>query len=1331
MPASLYLKPLALLLALAALLALIPAAASAAEPPDPLARGPFAVDRLDPLKAGLATLQEPNAGGGAASGASSTITLQIRGVLYMPHEKPGESPLIVIVHGNHGSCDKGTAPDCEVFKRNDEGYAYLGENLASWGYTVVSLDQDQLISRQDNSMGKGMHSRRLLIMAMLDALHKANEEALPDDANYNLGGLLVGKIDFTRIGLMGHSRGGDAVSSFIEYDRMRPTGRRYPLRGVISLAPVDYERHAPYGVPYMTIFGTCDGDVSNLQGARLYERSQYVAGDPYPRIQSAQIGANHNYYNTVWFADADDATGADHACKMGEPNGIRLSGQAGPGAAESYAKGGTDELPVTAAKLDPTINTRISGDPARMGDQEKFGLATMSAFFRRYVGGEGAFEPYLTGELAAEGKPEVPQSACPTSAEGMHIPCLDRIATSYTAPPDERLDVIRPDTEHPLGMSALGTKLHASGFSNPYLRGGGVNPVPSTTASGLDWCDPDPKQTEPGQLGESGFPVTAKPCPNPFPTALGGQEGTREQSPVNGSYGRQLSIAWEKPAKLSTEIPAADQDVSGYRALSMAASVNFFDPRNPARGEEGEWNPEAAPQDFTIAVTDAAGKEATVSAADPRYGTALLQTLGSSTARVHVILKDIRVPLEDFSKQGIDLNRLRKLELRFGDAGMPQKGSIQLADVRFQEAPDGSDVLLDSTAPDAGPGEGPPSSGPDPEAELEEFPRADGTIELPDVTTTAGSNVWTVDDDGAECPNAEFGRIQDAVEHANPWDTVVVCPGVYEESSTPVPGTANPVQTGASNGLTIKKPLKIIGAGADKVTIKPAPSAGTTLAGTEPNLRDGGGNVVTISRQSLGSGEFDENFVDISGVTIESPSTYAEAGVAFFNTSGRISDSVIGPLKRATNANQLTARPDGWGVVATNSSIGAGPGTVERQVTVSDSLLSGYQTGGILFDDASGKDGAPTTKVPSGIRVRGFVEGTVVQGSGAGTVFPQTGIQYHAGAGGFIEDSKVTGNLFTTEQRKSVGVLLTGAETVGWSAKGSLLSGNGYALFNADVANAAVREAAPALATGNFWGSGGVPILGQSVIGATDEEGISGNDGAANPSVLFDPVAGSEPTIPTVPGAVEDLPPTGSIVNPGEGESVAAGQATEPVIVADDDFGVSSVSLTADGAPVERLSESPYAFSWTPSAAQAGKSVALEATVTDSAGKTTTSAIDVPVEAAAVVPPQEADKPTPPLSPPSTSLKIGKLAIDRSRGTARAVITVPAAGTLMVSGRRIKKVTKAVAAGGDLTVAIEARGQAVKALNKKGKVSVKVTIAFAPTGGATVTQTRTVILRKE
>ena len=172
-----------------------------------------------------------------------------------------------------------------------------------------------------------MHQRRILMAAALDALYAANQAPMPANADNNLGAALVGKLDFSRVGLMGHSRGGDAVSSFIDYNRTRPApGRKYNLRGVISLAPVDYERRAPYGVPYMTILRLLRRRRPNLQGARLFERSQYIQpGDPFPRIQVSLLGANHNWFNTVWFADGDDATGTDAACGTSQPNNIRLT----------------------------------------------------------------------------------------------------------------------------------------------------------------------------------------------------------------------------------------------------------------------------------------------------------------------------------------------------------------------------------------------------------------------------------------------------------------------------------------------------------------------------------------------------------------------------------------------------------------------------------------------------------------------------------------------------------------------------------------------------------------------------------------------------------------------------------------------------------------------------------------------------------------------------------------------------------------------------------------------------------------------------------------------
>jgi parallel beta-helix repeat protein len=47
--------------------------------------------------------------------------------------------------------------------------------------------------------------------------------------------------------------------------------------------------------------------------------------------------------------------------------------------------------------------------------------------------------------------------------------------------------------------------------------------------------------------------------------------------------------------------------------------------------------------------------------------------------------------------------------------------------------------------------------------------------------SAAPAATWTVDDDGVECPTADFAHPQDAVNAADPYDTIRVYPGLYTE----------------------------------------------------------------------------------------------------------------------------------------------------------------------------------------------------------------------------------------------------------------------------------------------------------------------------------------------------------------------------------------------------------------------------------------------------------------------------------------------------------------------------------------------------------------------
>jgi hypothetical protein len=1341
--------------------------------PDPLDRGMYTPRTIQEVKLGTASLQEPDSAGGAPNpnGVSAAEDLEIRGALYYPDfsQRTAPSPLIVLVHGNHGSCDVNapagtTTPTCATYKRNEAGYAYLGENLASWGYTVYSVSQDQLMLRQDNSKGKGMHQRRLLIAASLDALSAANAGTLVNGEHVTVGSMLTGKLDMTRIGLMGHSRGGDAVTSFIDYNRTRTDGPRYPLRGVIALAPVDYERKAPYGTPFMSILPFCDGDVSNLQGARFFERSQYINGnDPFPRVQSSQLGAIHNWYNSVWYADggADGQANNDAACGNSapfatnnvHPNNIRLSGAADPATpAKNYALDNSDTY-------NPQVNTKISGDPSRMGDQEKIGLATMSAFFRRYVGGEGAFDAYLTGELSDTAThQQIPTSACPTSVSATRIGCEEYVSTNYFPPASERVDVIRPEVSKPLTLNALGGSLSGSGFANPYLDGGGVTPTPKTTTGGYDWCNPEPDDFAPAQLGKGTLPTAAKACPLPSATALGGQSnGMRENAPVNHSYGGQLALAWEagKTAELTADIPAASGDVSGLKALSLSADVNFFDTRNPGADNRGDntrdttstgctaalpcWPNEkptsfdttSTTQDFLIALKDTKGKEATVHAGDERWGNALHMSTGTNTPNTHIVLDQIRVPLSEFAAQGVDISSLDKVELRFGETGTPQSGSIQVADVRFQEAADEKPLILsDGTAVNQGAGSGKPATGPDPADFLAQTDNTPGKVKLVDtVANKASNNTWVVDNDKKQCPDANFTSIQKAVDFAAPWDTIVVCEGVYEESSTPVSGAGNPVGTNAKNGLTITKPLKIKGAGADKVTIMPDQSL-DSLAGLKPYLRDGGGNVITASRQSLGSTDTTEMFVDISGVTVTSGDVFAEAGIAFFGAAGRVSKSVVGPLKVASNASELAENPHGWGIVKTGVIQGAGKGTVETEVTVANSLVTGYQSGGILFDGARGTDGTAANTVRAGLRNHGYVTGTVVKGK-PNSLFAQTGIKYTSGMDGFVNGSRITGNYLKTDPSKSFGLLLTDArtETAGaLTAAGNVITGNGFAVYNANADNTAVREGAPFTISGSYLGTS-APVSGGPANPDTGAEAVSGPDTTRAATVTVASRATSTlAAVPTAAGTVTDDAPSAAVVDPGQGTTVKVGETVTPLVRARDDFAVESATLFANGWPVASTSSAPYSFSWTAPKNLAGKDVELSAVVTDSSGQTTVSDVVTVSVSKESVPPAPAPAPAPVLKP---TLKLEKVVKKPSKGRSTVYAKVNTAGRVQITGSKVA--TDSVRSRGASTVKITLKPNKAqrKVLNKKGKVTVTFRLRFTSSAGKTVSLSRTVVITKK
>jgi hypothetical protein len=224
-------------------------------------------------------------------GGTTTVTSGhahiVAGTVYYPAEADGAdtpfntrlaalgpAPIAVLVHGRHG----GTTSHL--------GYSYLQQQLARMGIIAASVDCNE--SDQWGGWADNIRDRADLVIASIAHLQSLAGGGHP---------IFAGRIDFTRLGLMGHSRGGDAVVVVPEILALPGV----TVRGVISLAPVNSGASSghPKGSPFMTILPASDGDVVDNNGAQFYD-----AADPSPfKSQLYVHHANHNFFNREWTND--------------------------------------------------------------------------------------------------------------------------------------------------------------------------------------------------------------------------------------------------------------------------------------------------------------------------------------------------------------------------------------------------------------------------------------------------------------------------------------------------------------------------------------------------------------------------------------------------------------------------------------------------------------------------------------------------------------------------------------------------------------------------------------------------------------------------------------------------------------------------------------------------------------------------------------------------------------------------------------------------------------------------------------------------------------------
>lgn len=465
---------LAVLGALALLTSLIPngiagaagpgSTAAASEVPDPLEAGPHQVRQVE--YDALVTVVQNDLGGIPGYAYPE----RLRGTLYFPETSPGPFPAVVILHGRHSTCRVAGSTEALLWPCPDappaiedlpswRGFGYLATNLASHGYVVMSINANAV-----NMYGSldGTPERAQVVEDSLDLLTQWNAGARP--VPDGVGDSVEGRVDLSRIGLVGHSRGADGVTEFLVMEQERGADRRYPgLRAVLALQAVDMtgnfgetaNSHNPAGAHFASLQGTCDGDVGFL-GAPVWDRGRYSdAAAPFSRVHFQVAGASHNYFNSEWPDEWDEAG--------------------------STASSSDDNVSCSHHR---NTNIRLTRQ-----DQQNVGLALMNAFLRRYVGGELSFEPLMSGAG------QLPPSACPTGRvrQGHPLPCDQLTRVAYLPPAAERHTLLKPD-----GASLeteAGESLQADGFESVDVCGREQRPCRPGVASSawrlqLEWTEP-------------------------------------------------------------------------------------------------------------------------------------------------------------------------------------------------------------------------------------------------------------------------------------------------------------------------------------------------------------------------------------------------------------------------------------------------------------------------------------------------------------------------------------------------------------------------------------------------------------------------------------------------------------------------------------------------------------------------------------------------------------------------------------------------------------------------------------------------------------------------
>ncbi|ATU93933.1 hypothetical protein B5P45_21190 [Phyllobacterium zundukense] len=582
------------------------------------------------------------------------------------------------MHGHHG-------PQFD----NYQGYNYLAEELADHGYIVLSIDANAINGETLTASGgdASSHSRAQLVLGTLDRLRQINENGQLEKDGKTPGLLnpLKGKMDFSRIGIMGHSRGGQAVSNTILFNKTRRGVTKKQLKDALKANPDAFRFAYPFAYTLLADAvipraGTRPASIDEAKfkiAAETYNLF-YAAGSKYANGKDAETYAfkgafmlaptdfaGNSGLDQVPLAnllpscdgDVDNLQGA----RAYDHNRFGPAGDTAPryqilvrGANHNYyntiwtnddyfGKFDVAEyfVPVSNEYCEPRRK-----DTVRLNeeDQRRGGKFIINSFMRYHVGGEQNFGYYWNGTE------QLPPEACPVGDEV----CDERaVLTVQTNGGNAKL-IHRFNQTDSLTRNALGNAATFSGFDKNGIASCTM-PLGETT---IGTCSPQLLAgfAYAGSSNSGGFLSIADHAELSWSKTDPSKQGASIVEDITGLSAAgydslTFRIAVVRPMGQEVEVTLSDGKETATVKASDFSDALYNAPRKKKGGD--------VPKDKDLPLID--------DTADKPYADGQVRMLNM-----------VAIPLQAFVK--VDMTNLKKLELTFPK----ESGKVAIADIELQ-----------------------------------------------------------------------------------------------------------------------------------------------------------------------------------------------------------------------------------------------------------------------------------------------------------------------------------------------------------------------------------------------------------------------------------------------------------------------------------------------------------------------------------------------------------------------------------------------------------------------------------------------------------------------